>query len=163
MEVIALGPQSIKIKGKNATFVVNPSGKVDSEVVILTQRADSYSQYGDNLVIDGPGDYEVSGVSIKGEATNGKVSYTFLEENQGFLLLASNAAAKDKEAEDLAATILMMDDKADNVLSTLASQLVIVCGSDEFLPSEKETLKKADKINLKKIEDYKGFVVHLSK
>lgn len=163
MEVTYLADSSLRIKSKNSTFIVNPSGKLDGEVILLTQKPTSYASFGVSLVIDGPGEYEVAGVSIKADQVDGKNSFHFLEDNQSLLVLASAAAARNRETDEYTAAVVLMDEKMDNLLSTLTAQVVAVAGSDEFLPQEKDSIKKTDKLNLKKTEEYKGFIVHLSK
>ena len=162
MEVIFVPQGGLKIKSKNTSFSVNPTGKFDSDVVVLTSKPASYSAYDGKLVIDGPGDYEVAGVSIKGESLEGKLAFDFLEDNQKLLVLPSSAA-KDSETEDTTATVLLMDEKVDGALTSVVSEIIAVVGNEEFLPQDRATLKKMDKINLKKTEEYKGFVIHLAK
>ncbi len=163
MEVSSVGPKNLKIKSKNANFIINPTGKVDTEVVIFTDKPGSYTGMSQNLIIDGPGEYEVSGVSIKGEKTGSGVSFDFLEENQNLLVLANTAAAKSKDVEGYTAVVVLADDKVDNALASLTSEVIAVAGTDEVLPSERENVRKVEKLNLKKVEEYKGLIVHLSK
>lgn len=162
MEVAALTNKTIKIKTKNTSFVINPTGKVDSEVFVFTEKPSSYSAF-EGLIIDGPGEYEVAGVSIKGEKVDGKVSFDFLEENQKLLVLPTSASIKTSETEEYALTVVLLDQKVDPFISGVTSQVVALVGEDEFLPADTANLKKVDKINLKKTEEYKGSTIHLSK
>ncbi|HVT01154.1 MAG TPA: hypothetical protein VHE53_02860 [Patescibacteria group bacterium] len=161
MEIASVSQKSIKIKSKAATFVIDPTGKIDSDVIILTQKAQDYSDFADKVVIDGPGEYEVSGVSIKGENIHDKLSFDFFEDNQR-LLFVPVSVVKDADTEDYTAIVMSLDEKVADIPS-VASELVVVIGDEEFMPADKSTIKKIDKINLKKTEEYKGFVVHLSK
>src|SRR5947208_751003 len=82
MEISAIGSSSVKIKGKNAAIVVDPVSKVDAEIVIATQSLDSLALEkvgGARLVISGPGEYEVGGISVSGKASKGGVTYQLLE------------------------------------------------------------------------------------
>ena len=162
MEVASVSQNSIKIKTKNATFIIDPVGKIDADVVILTQKPQDYSEFGDNVVIDGPGEYEVSGVGIKGEKVNDKLSFDFFEDNQRLLFIPLSAAKK-LETEDYTATILALDEKIEGELPSITSEIVAVIGDEEFLPTDRALIKKIDKLNLKKTEENKGFIVHLSK
>lgn len=162
MEVSVVNSNSLRIKSKNAIFLVNPEKKIDSDVVMLTRKPETYSGLEDKLVFDGPGEYEVAGVSIKGEKSGSETSFDLLEENQRLLILSSSAVEKSKETEDYTATILIADgDMNDDSLANITSGVVMVLGNK--VPGEHENIKKSDKVNLKKIEEYKGSIVHLTK
>ncbi len=163
MEIARLGVSSVKIKAKNVSFVINPDKKNDGEVVILTAKAQNYSSYQGKLVIDGPGEYEVAGVSIHGDQIDGKLSFDFLEDNQRILVLSSPLIAKSKETEDYTATVVMLTENSGTLLSQISSEVILVVGPEEMLPPDKSLVKKADKVNLKRVEENKGFIIHLSK
>lgn len=163
MEVIFLSPTSLKIKAKNTSFIVNPEKKVDGEVAVFTKKPDDYSLFGDTLIFDGPGDYEVAGVSIKSEKSDDGIYFDFLEENQKLMLMSSPKIAKNEDTDDYTAVIAELSEQLDDSFSAASSEIAVVYGPEEFLPAEKGDLKKADKINLKKVEDYKGSLVYLSK
>ncbi|HVZ66696.1 MAG TPA: hypothetical protein VG917_00370 [Patescibacteria group bacterium] len=162
MDIASVSQNSIKVKTKSATFIIDPSGKIDSDVVILTQKPEDYTQFEDKVVIDGPGEYEVSGVSIKGDKVANKLSFDFLEDNQR-LLFAPVSAVKDIDTEGYTGIVMSLDEKVAGEIPSVAAELVAVIGPEEFLPQDKSTIKKIDKLNLKKVEENKGFVVHLSK
>ena len=79
MDITYLGHSSFKIKGKQASIVTDPYDsemvgmkfpKVDADIVTISHhhadhdRGDGVSQV--KKIIDGPGEYEISGVSIIG-------------------------------------------------------------------------------------------------
>ncbi len=163
MEVSKIGNKGVKIRTKNASFLVNPEGKIDGDVVILTQKPQVYSDYNGVIVIDGPGEYEVSGVSIKGEAIDGKVLFDFLADFQRLLILPTASISKSEEAQDYTATVVLLDENSKDTISQISSGVVIVVGDADRIFKDKTSLKKIDKVNLKKIDEYKGFIVHLSK
>lgn len=163
MDIARVGDSSFKIRTKNTTFIINPEKKVDGDVVILTSKPKDYALYEGKLVIDGPGEYEVAGVSIHGEEARGRLSFDFLEDAQKVLVISSPQVAKTRETEGYTATVVILDEEAGNSLSQVVSELVVVVGPDNYLPSDKSGIKKADKINLKKTEENKGFIIHLSK
>ncbi len=159
-----MSASSVKIKSKNSSFIIDPETKNDSEVIILTKSPEDYSVYEGKLVIDSPGEYEVAGVSIKGDRVEGKLSFDFFEDNQKILLLSAASIIKDKETEDYTATIVKLESKLDyEFVSQAKSEVLVIFGQEEFLPQDRSTIKKADKINLKKSEEFKGFVIYLSK
>ena len=161
MEVAVINNTSFKIKTKNSTFVVNPEKKIDGEVVILTEKPTDYAPYAGKIVFDGPGEYEVAGVSIKGEVNAGKVSFDLLEEDQRLLVLTAGDTEKSKEADDYTATVVLADSEMSDSLKNITSGVVMVVGAN--IPSDPDNVKKIDKLNLKKVDEFKGFLVHLTK
>lgn len=75
MDIAVIGKNSIKLKGKNVTFVVDPAAgmpKISADAVILLNGKDNIdiSRVTDcRIVIGGPGGYEVGGAKISGTAT----------------------------------------------------------------------------------------------
>ena len=163
MEIAIVGTKSLRIKSKNTSFIVNPEKKIDDPVVILTEKPESYEPFSDRLVIDGPGDYETAGVSIRSEKVDLGVSYQFLDEGQKLVVLSSAAAAKSIDMEDATAVAVFHDAAARESLSQITCDIVVAIGPEESLPQDKSNVKNADKINLKRAEEYKGFIVHLTK
>ncbi len=70
MEISSLDAQSIRIKGKQASFVIDPTkgiSKTSAEAILqLRNTADFTGQKieGARLTIQGPGEYEIGGVKI---------------------------------------------------------------------------------------------------
>jgi L-ascorbate metabolism protein UlaG (beta-lactamase superfamily) len=82
MEITYLGHSSFKIKGKSTAVVIDPFDpnaigikfpKVDAEIVTISHNHDDHNKSGlvENVrkVIDGPGEYEINGISIIGIST----------------------------------------------------------------------------------------------
>lgn len=162
MEVVYLSDSNVKIKTKQAVFVVNPDTKVDGDVVLLTTGV--RKEFGDKLVIYAPGEYEISGVSIKGERLGDGMVYELLEEQQKILLGPIKSITDVKDQEGYTASVVYADDKFDeNALASLSSEVVAVYGREEMISLDPQTIKRVDKINLKKIDELKGFVAYLSK
>lgn len=172
MEIIAASQNSFKIRSKNTSFIINPGqnstkGETsprggDADVVILTSLPTDYSVFEGKLVISGPGEFEVAGVSIRSEKMGESISYTLLEENQSLLILPSAKKITTEESEGVTATVILLDAAFDSSLN-ISSEIVVVVSPPEFLPEDKLGIKKIDKINLKKIEEFKGTTVYLSK
>ncbi len=90
MEISLIGHASFKLRGKTATVVTDPFDpkvmgikfpKTTADIVTVSHSHPDHSFVGvlegDNLVIEGPGEYEVKGVKIWGvptfhDTTNGK-------------------------------------------------------------------------------------------
>lgn len=161
MELVAVSEKSFKIKSKNSSFLINPAGKNDADVAVLTYPEEDFSQFGGKLVISGPGEYEIAQVIIKGEKTGENISFDFWEENQRILVLSSPSLVKDRDTEGYSATIVIMSEAKEDYTSQISSETIVLVGLQGFLP--KGDIMKTDKMNLKKIEDYKGSIVYLSK
>lgn len=83
MDIYWYGQSCFKIKGKNSSVVIDPYDQeytglklpkdLEAQVVISTHTHKDHSNVnavtGDPLVVAGPGEYEVAGVSITGVAT----------------------------------------------------------------------------------------------
>lgn len=78
MEITYLGHSSFKIKGKNASLITDPYDnyiglkfpKVDADIVTVSHKHKDHNQYKKvgsvKRVVEGPGEYEISDVSIIG-------------------------------------------------------------------------------------------------
>lgn len=165
MEITKLANSGVKVKAKNTTFIVDPSaGKLEGDIIILFEKPQDYSKYQGKLVIDSPGEYEVGGVSIKGEKVRGNLAFDFLEDGQKLVIISNPEIAGDIETEDSKLVLVRLCEKLnDKIISSVQSEVVSFYGPAEFLPQDEETLKRTDKINLKKIEDLKGYLVYLTK
>lgn len=163
MEIQRVSDSAVRIKSRNSSFLIDSTSKDESEVLVFTSAPSDYSELVAPVIIGAPGEYETSGVSIKGEAHGQKTSYTFLEENQNILVTTASSLSEIKEIEEGTVVVVIADQALGEALSELAAELIVVVAPLEFLPPDAATFKKADRVNLKKTEDYKGFVVYLSK
>lgn len=81
MDIAIVGKTSIKLKGKKASFIVDPAKdapKTSSEAIILSNGYDNIdiSRVTDSrIIIEGPGGYEVGGTKISGVSTPKGVLY----------------------------------------------------------------------------------------
>ena len=65
MEIALLYKNCLRIKGKRATFVVDPDKASDANaVIVMMQLRESLNIASDAVVIDGPGEYEIAGVKM---------------------------------------------------------------------------------------------------
>ena len=163
MEISRLSDNSIKIKTKNSTFVIDPEAKspeADAYVYTVAQKNIPEGQ----LAIEGPGEYEIGGVYIKGEVVSDNLVYEFLDETKKVLVLSSPSAIKNLDTEDYPVVIVKASEKVESAnLTTIGAELVIVYGPSENISVEPESIKQIDKVNLRKIDELKGFIVYLSK
>jgi len=165
MELAKIGNSGVRIRSKKTAFIVDPAdGKTEGDVVLLYEKPKDYSIFSGKLVIDSPGEYEVGGVSIKGEMVRNSLAFEFLEDGQKLVIISNTDIMGDIETEDVKAVLVRLTRKlGDEALSSIQSEVVCFYGPSEFLPQEKDALKRVDKINLKKTEELKGYLVYLTK
>ena len=81
VDIAILGNQSIKIKGKQASFIMDPSKempKTSADAIILSNGYDNVdiSRVTDSrIIISGAGGYEVGGIKISGTTTAKGILY----------------------------------------------------------------------------------------
>lgn len=166
MEISRLQDSSIRIKTKTVSVVVEPKEASDAEVEILTENTNKVFERneGEKLVIKGPGEYEVKGVTITGERKGEDIIYR-VNDGQYIIILATSSAANKIEIEDdenIGAVVLRLNAKFDEgSLGSLSSSLILLYGDEEFAP-QKNTTKK-EKVNLKKKEELESSIVFLSR
>lgn len=92
MDIAVVGKNSIKIKGKQVTFVVDPAKetpKTPADAVILlngSMNADVSRVIDSRIVIDGPGGYEVGGAKVSGTKTSKGILYRLSIDNISVIL-----------------------------------------------------------------------------
>ena len=92
MDIAIVGKNSIKIKGKQVAFIVDPAKdmpKVSGDAIILLgNSADiDFSRVTDSrIIISGPGGYEVGGVKISGTKTSRGTLYKFSIDETSIIL-----------------------------------------------------------------------------
>lgn len=166
MEIVRISDSSIKIKSKNATIVVDPTAKTEGDVVIMLDpvQSDASLVEGTKVIIQGPGEYEIAGVSISGEKIGSDIMYRLDDEVCRVILASSKIVATAKEEEgDHALLLKAVEPVASDGLSSFVQDVCVVFGVTENLPQESDTVKKLPKINLRKLEGLKGSVIILSK
>lgn len=133
MEVALVSPETIRLKGKTAAFVVDPvAGKVKlsgDAVLLLKEHVSSVDVEGSRLTIAGPGEYEISGVKITGVRT-GDVTNYFLTLDSITILVGAASSLKGKEnLRDVDMVILLADSVVDqSALATIANKVAMFYG-----------------------------------
>lgn len=166
MEISKLGDTGLKIKTKNITVVVDPAAKAEADVIIHLDRMvplNAKDIQGAKLTIDGPGEFEIAGLSITGEKVGQDVMYRLDDEAFGLILATSRivATAKEEEGEQALVVEAAAPVQAD-LLDSYVQDVCVVFGASANLPQAAD-IKKEPKVNLRKLEDLKGAVVVLAK
>ncbi len=140
MDIAILNENTIKIKGKNASVVINPTSsisKTEADAIIRLKEGPEFNEAkieGSRITIKGPGEYEVSGV---------KISVTRIEADQIAridvdnvkVLVGSGAAIEkihDKIEESQIVVINSGDEFNHSILTTLEPNVLLVYGSKKM-------------------------------
>ena len=149
MEIALLPKSVLRVKGKTATFAINPQSAIVANAVLLFEPGAEFSTE-DSVVLNGPGEYEIGGVKITGLRNEKSVLYSMnidgMEVVVGSIALLSAMQHKLKEHN---VVVVNCDETADaSFLTSLAVNAVLFCGdkAEEVAQAfEKEKLQKTNK------------------
>lgn len=128
MEITYFGHSCFKIKTKDLTLVIDPRSKLLADVVLFTHSPADRDFKEARLVIDGPGEYELSGVNIFGISTGGGNVMYYIEADGtsvlhcGDLEQTLDETTLDKFGE---VTVLMIPVGGIKVISSIEPSFVI--------------------------------------
>lgn len=136
VDVSILDKESVKIRGKNVSFVIDPTVKIQKfaadAVVFLkdienkpaVERVTDY-----RVIIKGAGEYEVAGARILGIKSNGNFLYSFSIDNIGVFVARTSGLSKSQETGDYNILILNVDsDFRDPMVTSFSPSVVILYG-----------------------------------
>ncbi|MBI3069980.1 MAG: hypothetical protein HYY87_01580 [Candidatus Levybacteria bacterium] len=161
MDVTLLDTNSLKIRGKHAGLVVNPSVKAAGDAVLLLgeMASDTSKVEGQRLVVEGAGEYEVSGVKISAFGEKSELAYEITLDGLEIFLANTKTLKKTHDAKrECQILILYADSLSDQSLITALSPSVVVLygekaqelakglGKDSSVSSEKKFSITADKL-----------------
>ncbi|MBI5044524.1 MAG: hypothetical protein HZC02_01230 [Candidatus Levybacteria bacterium] len=89
MEIASFGTNSIRIKGKNASIIINPQdkGTISNAVILIgNPQKSSLKIPTDTVIIDGPGEYEAGGIKMTGVKAESQTVYTVTVDGVEILL-----------------------------------------------------------------------------
>lgn len=81
MEIAVLPQDGLKIKGKQGMLVIDAlkqSADANASILLANATPEKTHTEEGNLVIQGPGSYEVSGIKITGMRHEGHLAYSFI-------------------------------------------------------------------------------------
>lgn len=152
MEIAILQNNSLKLKGKKATFVVDPQDKTArSAVIVLTKSDGDLSINAEDVIINGPGEYELGGVKISCMRSAGAIVYTLNIDGVEILLGKISSYEKlQHKLNDQNIVIAYADSQINaSFITSLASNVVIFYG--DLAPSVAESFGKG---NVKQMPKY---------
>lgn len=135
MDIAYLSPNSIKIKGKQTTILVNPmdaKGKQTGDTTLLlgTLTTPEFFSPDTGVIFEGAGEYEVKGTKITGFRGGDEVMYTITLD--GMSVFVGNATSaektKDKLHEHDAAIIFANEVLSQGVMGVLNANVFVFVG-----------------------------------
>ena len=164
MELTSPQTGTLKINTKKGYVLIDPDTSDEAKIVILSDNSEKdVIQTESNLVIYGPGDYEASGILIKGSRPENETMYSIdTGEGRGLFVLSSSISKLPDEDDIDVVMVKAIGPVEEANLAALSTKLVVVYGDEANIP---DTLKasKVNKINLKKPEELTSNVVYLEK
>lgn len=156
------GDQSFKISQGSLSLMVNPETKTASDVTLFTQRREEVSDKS-GFVIDGPGEYEIKDIFIKGF-----MDRTFVIVFEGIKLCFLGSQPEQDEVDDI--DILFVPVLAYKTAVALEPAVMIPTNYDDksltqFLKEAGTKVEPIDKLVVKKkdLEGREGEIVVLKK
>ncbi|HSW96822.1 MAG TPA: hypothetical protein VLF89_03275 [Candidatus Saccharimonadales bacterium] len=146
MEITSISESSVKVKGKQALFAINPTvskAKIAASAAIfferLTTPLDIKHFEEEPLVIQGPGEYEVGGIKFSGSRVGEAFTYRITVDGLDILSARTSSLSKSKEsATDYDILLLESDTLADQSVITALNATIII-----FYGEKKEENAKA--------------------
>lgn len=164
MELTSPRLNTLKINSKKGYILVDPDAAEDAKVIILSDDSEQdIPQTTERLVIYGPGDFEASGILIKGTRNDNQTMYS-IDTGEGRILVASSTSISklaDEDDYDIVA-VKAVGPIEESAISSLSSNLVVVYGDEVNIPDSLKD-KRVPKVNNKKKEELESNVVYLEK
>jgi hypothetical protein len=164
MELTSPIINTLKINSKKGYLLIDPDSSEDAKIIILSDgSAKNIAQTDDNLVIYGPGDFEASGVLIKGTRQENETMYSIDTGEGRILWVPSTSIEKLAGEEEYDAVIVKAVSLVEEaLLSSLSAKLVVVYGDPMNVP-EMIRNNKTTKLNLKKRDELENNIIYLEK
>lgn len=159
MEITKLHESTIRIKGKNASVVIDPLVKCEAEVVIATQPVENLSLdkvSNMRLIISGPGEYEVGGISITGKDTKTGMMYQIHEQSKIIFVTSQEIASVPDDEEYDCLIVKVISEFKDDSLGPINAKCVILYGDVALATIKSENQEKISKVNIKKTAEISG-------
>jgi L-ascorbate metabolism protein UlaG (beta-lactamase superfamily) len=153
MEIKYQGAQTIMLKSKKENILIDPQKgvtQIDSRVIIFTERKFNYLGLdNEKVIIDGPGEYEVGGVEVRGlKVADGKMMYVIEADGVIVGVLGEIGEMLDeKQIEKIAGIdVLLVSIDECKIKSKVFADLAKKWGANYLIPvgykKDGESLKK---------------------
>lgn len=136
MEISVVPNDSIRIKGKKSSLLIDPSmltTKTETDAVLFfnqNSNLDLKKVSGQRVLIAGPGDYEVGGIKISGVSQNKNIFYTLNVDGLSVLLATTEMIDRLKDTIDGHTVCLLYANMPvdRSSVGTLSSRVVVMYG-----------------------------------
>jgi hypothetical protein len=140
MDVISLGKNSIRIKGKTASIVIDPNlsiGKTEAQATLSLKNNPDFSDAkveGSRIAIKGPGEYEVNGLKISCLSTDQGLAARMDVDNVKVIIGSGISIEKIQDKIEACDILVVNADAAFNhsVLTSLEPKVLIVYGDQRL-------------------------------
>lgn len=153
MEIALLNKSALRLKGKSASFVVNPQDAISANAALFLD--DSYPEVAseDSVMLQGAGDYEIGGVKITGFRGSKGIFYSMSIDGIDVVVgTIENLAAMQHKVKEHNLVVVRCDEPASaSFLTSLATNVVLFYGAkaEEVATSfEKDNLKQTNKYTI---------------
>lgn len=139
MDVSIIGENVVKIRSKNASFVVDPVKtipKVNAYAILSllnNKNIDASRVLDQRIIINGPGEYEIAGVKISGARAGNGIVYSLLLDNiQVVLGKVSDVSKLLDNTPSCKIAILMADDDLKSIAAKLEPKIIVLYGDKKL-------------------------------
>ena len=154
MEIQLLPNNALKIRGKKGAIGVNPSGKNDqlNALILIGNEANAaVGDHGDTVIINGPGEYEISGMKITGVRNKLQSVYSITVDGVECLVgtIQAIADAQQKLKEHNIVIVATLSDVDASFVTNLSANALIFYGT-----MADQVVHKLAKENVKSLGKY---------
>lgn len=150
MEIGLLQKSALRIKGKSATFVINPQDASTANAVLMLDSTSDYTSE-ETVVLQGAGEYEIAGVKITGLRSDTNVLYSMNLEGLDILTgSVKTLSAMQHKTKEHNLVLVLCDEVGDaSFLTSLAVNAVVFYGDHA-----KEVAEGFEKEKLQQMSKY---------
>ena len=130
-----MGESSLKIKSKKTTLAIDPKTsiqKFDADAILLTGKEGDVNRITNyRVVINGAGEYEVSGLKIVGIESEDDLLFALISENVRMLVAKASSLKKistEKIGDYQIITINTDTDVSESVITAMEPNIVVLYG-----------------------------------
>ena len=156
MDISLLSEQSIRVRGKLGSFIVDPSSEMQKNPAdgILLQNPDSKDEFSKvenyRIVIRGPGDYEVGGIKVGAVRGKENLLYRLNVDDVTMLLGKASELSKEDKIDACDILVLNVDSSFDeSLIAKIDPKVVILYGM-----GAKEALGKLGRTELVPVKKF---------
>lgn len=151
MEIALLQKTGLRIKGKTATFLVNPQEAGGANAGLVLDDSVDPTSSDETVILNGPGEYEIGGVKISGTRGDKGVLYSMNIDGIDVLVgkIETLSAMQHKLKEHNIVISLCTEPASASFLTSLAVNVVVFYGT-----TAAETAQGFEKDNLQTMNKY---------